>query len=78
MAELADQTALFEAIAAGDLDRVKAPVSNPGYRQIALARLLTIMRTCHMQQLKALAHLTAAIRCHRRSQAVASLLPKRP
>jgi hypothetical protein len=29
-----------------------------------------------MQQLNALAYLTAAIRCHRRRQTVASLLPK--
>jgi hypothetical protein len=29
-----------------------------------------------MQQLNALAYLTAAIRCHRRCQVAASLLPK--
>lgn len=46
--------------------------------ELAVARLLTATRTCHMQQLNALAYLTAAIRCHRRRQAVASLLPKRP
>jgi transposase len=45
--------------------------------ELAVARLLTVTRTCHMQQLNALAYLTAAIRCHRRRQAVASLLPKR-
>jgi transposase len=45
--------------------------------ELAVARLLTITRTCHMQQLNALAYLTAAIRCHRRRQAVASLLLKR-
>lgn len=46
--------------------------------ELAVARLLTVTRTCHMQQLNALAYLTAAIRCHRRHQAVASLLPRRP
>jgi transposase len=46
--------------------------------ELAVARLLTVTRTCHMQQLNALAYLTAAIRCHRRRQTVASLLPKRP
>jgi transposase len=44
----------------------------------AVARLLTITRTCQLQQLNVLAYLTAAIYCHRRRQAVASLLPKRP
>ena len=44
----------------------------------AVARLLTVTKTCQMQHLNALAYLTAAIRCHRRRQAVASLLPKRP
>jgi transposase len=43
--------------------------------ELAVARLLTVTRT---QQLNALAYLTAAVRCHRRRQAVASLLPKRP
>jgi transposase len=42
----------------------------------AVARLLTVTRTCQLQQLNALLYLTAAIRCHRRRQAVASLLPK--
>jgi transposase len=46
--------------------------------EFAAARLLTVTRTCHMQQLNALAYLTAAIQCHRRRQAVTSLLPKRP
>jgi transposase len=45
--------------------------------ELAVARLLTITRTCQLQQLNALAYLTAAIRCHRRRQAVASLLPRR-
>jgi transposase len=45
--------------------------------EFAIARLLTVTRTCQMQQLNALAYLTAAIRAHRRRQAVASLLPKR-
>lgn len=44
--------------------------------EVAVARLLTVTRTCQMQQLNALAYLTAAIRAHRRRQAVASLLPK--
>jgi transposase len=44
----------------------------------AVARLLTITRTCQLQQLNVLVYLTAAIRCHRRRQAAASLLPKRP
>jgi transposase len=43
----------------------------------AVERLLTVTRTCHLQQLNALAYLTAAIRCHRRRQVIASLLPKR-
>ena len=46
--------------------------------ELAVARLLTITRTCQLQQLNALAYLTAAIRCHRRRQAVTSLLPRRP
>lgn len=45
--------------------------------ELAVARLLTVTRTCQLQQLNALAYLTAAIRCHRREQAVASLLPQR-
>jgi hypothetical protein len=43
----------------------------------AVARLLTVTRTCQLQQLNALIYLTAAVRCYRRRQAVASLLPKR-
>jgi transposase len=42
----------------------------------AVARLLTVTRTCQLQQLNALVYLTAAIRAHRRRQAVASLLTK--
>jgi hypothetical protein len=45
--------------------------------EVAVARLLTVTRTCQMQQLNALAYLTAAIRAHRRRQVVASLLPQR-
>jgi transposase len=45
--------------------------------ELAVARLLTVTRTCQLQQLNALGYLTAAIRCHRRHQAVASLAPKR-
>jgi transposase len=43
----------------------------------AVERLLTIVRTCQLQQLNALAYLTAAIATHRRREAVASLL-RRP
>jgi len=43
----------------------------------AVERLLTITRTCQLQQLNILVYLTAAIRAHRRRQAVPSLLPKR-
>jgi len=35
-----------------------------------MARLLTITRTCQLQQLNALADLTAAIHLHRRRQVV--------
>lgn len=45
--------------------------------ELAVARLLTVTRTCQQQQTNALAYLTAALACHRRRQAVASLLPKR-
>lgn len=45
--------------------------------ELAVARLLTVTRTCQLQQLNALVYLTAAIRAHRRRHAVASLLPKR-
>jgi transposase len=44
--------------------------------ELAVARLLTITRTCQVQQLTALVYLTAAIRAHRRRQVVASLLSK--
>ena len=43
----------------------------------AVARLLTVTRTCQLQQISVLAYLTAAISCHRRSHAVASLLQRR-
>jgi len=43
--------------------------------ELAVARLLTVTRTCQMQQLSALAYLTAAIVAHRHNRAVASLLP---
>lgn len=47
--------------------------------ELAVARLLTVTRTCQQQQINVLAYLTAAIACHRRRQCVASLLvPKRP
>lgn len=45
--------------------------------ELAVARLLTITQTCQLQQLNALVYLTAAIRCHRQRQAIASLLPKK-
>ena len=45
--------------------------------ELAVARLLTVTRTCQMQQLNALVYLTAAIRAHRRRHIVASLLPER-
>ena len=44
--------------------------------ELAVARLLTVARTCQMQHVNTLVYLTAAIQCHRRRQAVASLLPK--
>lgn len=40
----------------------------------AVERLLTIVRTCQLQELNALAYLTAAITAHRRRQVAASLL----
>lgn len=43
----------------------------------AVERLLTIVRTCQLQQLSTLAYLTAAIAAHRRCQLVASLLKRR-
>jgi hypothetical protein len=36
--------------------------------------LLTVTRTCQLQQINVLAYLTTAIRCHRRRQSVPSLL----
>jgi transposase len=44
----------------------------------AVERLLTITRTCQLQQINALVYLTAAITAHRRHQMVASLLRKAP
>jgi transposase len=44
----------------------------------AVERLLTIVRTCQLQQLNALAYLTAAITAHRRRQPPASLLKRPP
>jgi transposase len=49
--------------------------SNDG--ETAVAQLLTITRTCQLQQLNVLVYLTAAIRAHRRRQPVTSLLSKR-
>jgi transposase len=43
----------------------------------AVERLLTIVRTCQLQQLNALAYLTAAVTAHRRGHPVASLLKRR-
>ena len=42
----------------------------------AMERLLTVTRTCQLQQINALVYLTAAIAAHRRHQKVGSLLPK--
>lgn len=42
----------------------------------AVERLLTIARTCQLQQLNALVYLTAAIAAHRRRQSVPSLLKR--
>jgi len=44
--------------------------------ELAVARLLTVTRTCQVQQINALVYLTAAIHAHRRHQAAASLLSK--
>lgn len=41
----------------------------------AVERLLTVTRTCQVQQINALVYLTAAIAAHRRHQKVGSLLP---
>lgn len=46
--------------------------------ELAVARLLTVTRTCQLQQLNVLAYLTAAICFYRRGHRVASLLPRRP
>jgi transposase len=46
--------------------------------ELAVARLLTVTRTCQRQDLNVLAYLTAAISCYRRRHAVPSLLPKPP
>lgn len=43
----------------------------------AVERLLTIVQTCLLQEINALAYLTAAIAAHRRHQVVTSLL-RRP
>jgi hypothetical protein len=43
----------------------------------AVERLLTIVRTCQLQELNALTYLTAAIAAHRRRQPIASLLKLR-
>lgn len=44
--------------------------------EIAVARLLTVTRTCQLQQINVLAYLTTAIACNRRRQPVPSLLRK--
>jgi len=44
--------------------------------ELAVARLLTVTRTCQLQRLNVLAYLTAAICSYRRRQVVASLLAK--
>jgi transposase len=46
--------------------------------ELAVARLLTVTRTCQLQRINVLVYLTAAIHCHRRGQVVASLLQTRP
>jgi transposase len=42
--------------------------------EVAVARLLTVKRTCRMQNREPLEYLGTAIRCHRRSQTAPSLL----
>jgi transposase len=42
--------------------------------EVAVARLLTVTRTCRMQNREPLEYLGTAIRCHRRSQTAPSLL----
>jgi len=44
--------------------------------ELATARLLTVAETCDLQKLNILAHLSAAIACHRRRQTPASLLSR--
>lgn len=46
--------------------------------ELAVARVLTVTRTCQLQQLNVLTYLTAAICSYRRRHAVASLLSKQP
>jgi transposase len=48
--------------------------SNAG--ELAVARLLTVSRTCQLLELNTLVYLTAAIRAHRRRQTAPSLLRK--
>ena len=45
--------------------------------ELAVARLLTVTRTCQLQQINVLAYLSAAICCYRRRQPATSLLLKR-
>jgi len=45
--------------------------------ELAVARLLTVTRTCQLQQRNALDYLSQAIRCYRLHQPVSSLLPER-
>jgi hypothetical protein len=46
--------------------------------EIAVARLLTVTRTCRIQNREALGYLGSAIRSHRKAQAVPSLLKTAP
>jgi transposase len=46
--------------------------------EIAVARLLTVTRTCRMQNREPLDYLGSAIRSHRKAQAVPSLLKTVP
>jgi len=46
--------------------------------ELAVARLLTVTRTCHMQNRRSLAYLTTAIRSHRQAQPCPSLLRTAP
>src|SRR5690606_788360 len=45
--------------------------------ELAVARLLTIMRTCQLQQMSMLVYLAQAIRAHRRLEAASALLSTR-